>query len=225
VLTGTAVGVKDEIVLSSAASPMRWVFPLRVQGLTPELAGPQQAVLFRDGKGEVRAVIPPGDMIDSSRVPVRSVAVSYTLVRRGDGWALQVDLDRDWLTDARRVFPVKVDPTLRVTPNTKDTMVSTSSTFANRDNSYDPLLYVGTGYDGESASYLAFDMWGTLSNKFVRGASLNFFCTSPRCVIRNRWLCTPFDRTGAGALWRGLVRHTTQRIRSSRPTLPARAAF
>ncbi|WP_163554073.1 DNRLRE domain-containing protein [Candidatus Frankia alpina] len=110
----TADGLKEVIVLRSADAPTTWTFPLALTGLTARDDGDQ--VLLADGAGTVRAAIPPGWMEDSRTtggLHATYRGVAYRLVTTKDGGqALQVDLDRAWLADPERVYPVNVDPTV-----------------------------------------------------------------------------------------------------------------
>src|SRR6185369_3692951 len=122
--------------------------------------------------------IPPGFMVDSSFDPLtggqtRSNNVRYTLVPRGQGWVLQVDLDQAWLADPARRFPVMVDPPIGV--DSDDTYVMNTVT---RNNSADTELLIGTWNSGgeKAASYLHFNL-ASLASKFVTGASLAMYNT------------------------------------------------
>lgn len=188
-LSATTFGMKDELVLRSDGAPSSWLFPLRTLGATPRWDEASKSILLEDRRGNVAAVIPPGFMTDASLdartgAPTTSTGVTYTLLQRDTGWALQVDLDRAWLNDPVRVWPVTVDPQLYVESDYDDTFVSTRD-YANQNNSAQSDLLVGT-YDwgGEvSETYLHFDLSG-LSNKLVQSASLSLY---------NYWSysCTP----------------------------------
>ncbi|WP_261574215.1 DNRLRE domain-containing protein [Frankia gtarii] len=125
----TADGLKEVIVLRSADAPSTWTFPLALTGLTARVDGDR--VLLADGAGTVRAAIPPGWMEDSRAtggLHATSRGVTYRLVTTKDGGqALQVDLDRAWLADPERVYPVNVDPTVTtLLTGADDTYVSSA---------------------------------------------------------------------------------------------------
>jgi RHS repeat-associated protein len=180
--TASSAGVKEEIVLHSPDAPGSWLFPLHLAGVTPSLDGATGNVVFTDAAGEVRGRIPPGYMVDSNVDPRRgdgeqSYGVGYSLLRAGEGWALRVDLDEQWLSHPDRVYPVVVDPNFQRNADGDDTFVS-SRDFANQDNSSRNDLLAGT-YNGganRAASYL--DFAGLLSarpNRWVHGAALNVY--------------------------------------------------
>ncbi|WP_018501505.1 hypothetical protein [Parafrankia discariae] len=109
-------GLKEIIVLRSPEAPTTWELPLALEGLTARVDDRQ--VVLADTAGEPRAVIPPGWMEDSRTeggTPATSSGVTYALTESEDGaQILRVDLDREWLSDPARVFPVKVDPTFNI---------------------------------------------------------------------------------------------------------------
>lgn len=111
----TRTGLKESVILHSTDAPQSWLFPLRLTGLTASLV--DGVVELRDERGEVRARIPRGFMVDS-RVDehtgegATSHGVTYALVDVKGQPALRMDLDGAWLADPARVFPVTVDPSV-----------------------------------------------------------------------------------------------------------------
>jgi RHS repeat-associated protein len=183
-LSASTFGLKDELVLHSAAAPTSWLFPLRTVGVTPAWDQVSGSVKFTDRHGNVVAVIPPGLMQDSSfdartGSPARSINVVYTLVPQGTGWALRVDLDAAWLADAARVWPVIVDPPLsgQGASDADDTFVS-SRDYANHNNSAMTELLVGT-YDGggeKSEAFLNFNAAvAGMAGKYIYSADVAIF--------------------------------------------------
>ncbi|MFI6674847.1 LamG-like jellyroll fold domain-containing protein [Kribbella sp. NPDC050469] len=114
-------GIKETVVLNSAAAGRSYVFPLSLSNLTASLVG--REVVLSDQKGVERARIPAGTMEDSNTETgrVTSDAVTYELVTVDGRQALKVTADSAWLDDPARVFPVRIDPTViptdRLTPN------------------------------------------------------------------------------------------------------------
>lgn len=115
-LISTSTGLKQELILHSRQASDTFVFPLALEGVTASLDEATGAVEYRDAAGDVVMVTPAGWMEDSSDVdrtgPATSDGVSYRLVERAGTTALEVTLDRTWLDDPARVYPVVVDPTL-----------------------------------------------------------------------------------------------------------------
>ncbi|MBO0822379.1 MAG: AHH domain-containing protein [Actinobacteria bacterium] len=183
-------GAKESITLWSPDAPATWTFPLQLRGLAPSLDGAGR-VIFRDGSGQIVAWMPHAFMTDSaigahSGIGAYSAGATYTLTRVGPGrWLLGLTLDRAWLDDPARVFPVIVDPTaLNNYDDTEDTFVQTGYSTTN-DASAE--LRIGT-YDGGSdyaATYLDFsELSSTLSHDTIYGATLylaenwSFSCTA-----------------------------------------------
>ncbi len=107
-------GIKETLVLKSADAPTRFVFPLNLTGLTARLA--DGTVEFVDADGTVRAVTPRGFMVDANINPasgegVVSEDVTYRLLSRDNGPALEITINADWVRDPARKFPIRVDPT------------------------------------------------------------------------------------------------------------------
>ncbi len=109
-------GVKEELVLRSRNVADTFVFPLALDGLTARI-NEDGAVVYEDSVGRTRFETPPGWMIDSAlaggEAGARSEAVTYRLVDHEGGQALEVKVDRAWLDDPARVYPVTVDPTYK----------------------------------------------------------------------------------------------------------------
>ncbi|TQM80193.1 RHS repeat-associated protein [Saccharothrix saharensis] len=180
-LTATRTGLKEDLVLASAAAPTSYSFTLSTRALQPRLGAAGDVELV-DGD-EVVAVIPAGFMDDAAGV--RSTGVRYALDRSGDAWTLRVDLDQAWLRAPERVFPVTVDPSAgRFTTDLDDTYVRSNQ--ASRPSAID--LEVGR-VQGQPASraYLRFGAaQNSLRNTFVLSASLavdNIY--SPNCTPRS----------------------------------------
>lgn len=109
-LTSRRGGVKDELVLASPAGPDRFVFPLERKGLTTSLDETGN-VIYRDEAGVERARTTHGFMTDANIDPrsgeaPMSVGVDYALIPWKGGTALEVRLDRAWLDDPDRQYPV-----------------------------------------------------------------------------------------------------------------------
>ncbi len=217
-------GVKEDLVLHSKDAPTRWLFPLKLRGVTPQIDEKTGAVQFVDSAGTVQGVVPSGWMEDSDIDPhsgdgTRSDGVTYSLVAgHGGAWSLQMDLDEKWLHSPDRVFPVTVDPTMTAYDPTADTYVMSPY---NNDNSTDGELKVGTwnGGSNKSAAYLRFNaMTQTLQNHYILGGSLNLYETwSYSCSARqlNVYRITQSGwSVGAATTWPGPTYDSTHRVAS-----------
>jgi RHS repeat-associated protein len=175
-LTARADGLKEQIVLTSKEAPDTFVFPLDLQGLVPEI-DQEGEVVYRDSSGAERARTPGGSMEDSHLDPhtgdgAISNGVSYALISYGAGLALKATLDRAWLDDPARIYPVKVDPSF-TTANTSEDDTYVMSTF-HADYASDALLKVG--YDGsghKARAFMHFDGLNALAGKNILDATLS----------------------------------------------------
>lgn len=110
-------GVKESLILDSVPDKQdaRWVWHIDANALTLSVAE-NNIVNFTDRYGKVQFHIPSPIMWDSSGVDGKSEPAEHPLTtrvwREGDGWALSLSADYDWLTDPARVYPVTVDPTI-----------------------------------------------------------------------------------------------------------------
>jgi len=89
----TSQSSKEELILSSADGPDRFVYPLELESLTAAVEDSGD-VVYRDGDGTERARTPHGFMYDSnldpnSGEPVISNVVSFAIIPHGGGQALE----------------------------------------------------------------------------------------------------------------------------------------
>lgn len=181
--------VKEVMVLKSAQAPTTWRFPLDTPGLTAELDG-RGGVAFHDASGEQQAWIPPGWMQDSDLAPnanegAFSSGVTYELDTVNGRQVLVVELDAEWLAAPERVFPVRVDPSVKSVDATSGTYVQSPY---NQNFASDTVLKVGT-YDGgghKAAAFLRFaGIESSLKNAWVLRADLALYNTwSQSCTKR-----------------------------------------
>lgn len=213
-LTSTALGIKEQLVLESAADAAEFRFPLEVSAgfdvvLTPE--GTVDIVAEGSPEGTQPVLrIPRGWMSDSSRdpetgEPAISDGVRYSLDRgvAGTQTVLVVSIDHEWLSAPQRVFPVRVDPTISsFIPSADDTFVN--SIFPTTD--FSSSLWLSVGANGTwSANHSYFhlpDFSTTYAGMTIHDATLNVWQTSgQRCdVIRDLYQVTS-PWTGSTATW------------------------
>lgn len=191
---GLSNGIKETLILKSAAAPTSWVFPLDLQGLTARLNG-DGGVDYVDQSGAIVAGTPRGFMTDANIDPrsgeaARSDAVTYELITVNGTQALRVSVDATWVRSPARVFPIQVDPTTFTRSTNGTTYVDR---YVSRDNSTLPQIVAGT-YDNGTHLARGFMRWGNLSSPpfgtRVTGATLNLFlsyassCTPTEFVVQ-----------------------------------------
>ncbi|WP_437345056.1 LamG-like jellyroll fold domain-containing protein [Streptomyces bacillaris] len=181
--------VKEVIVLKDRDAQAEWRFPLELTGLTAEL-DTQGGVVFTDASGVRRAWMPRGWMADSrpggnANEGAVSDGVTYGLAQENGRQVLTVSLDRSWLSAPERVFPVRVDPSVK-------SFTASSGTYVqhpyNTNFSTDTVLKTGT-YDAgghKAAAFLRFNgVETTLKNAWVLSANLALYNTwSYSCTAR-----------------------------------------
>ncbi|HEY3633019.1 MAG TPA: DNRLRE domain-containing protein, partial [Jatrophihabitantaceae bacterium] len=176
-VSSQAAGVEQTIVLRSSTAARTYSFTLRLTGLTARLRN--GAVEFVDERGTVRATMPSGSMSDAAGN--RSAGVHYRLA----GSVLRVDLDHQWLDDAHRVYPVRVDPSLA--------QPTASAAVTVRDNDAlmgDQDFQVGVKGGVHAAAYLAFPgVSAALAHETIFGAQLSVVgYDAPSCSARPVWV-------------------------------------
>jgi YD repeat-containing protein len=194
-LAATTTGVKEELVLRSAKAPTTYDFTLDLRGLTPSLDRTTGDIRLSDERGDPRAVIPAGWMLDDKGVESR--AVTYGLARSGDSWRLRVTLDAEWLRDPTRAYPVVVDPSATTINTDADDTYVLSGSPGNRSS--DVRLHAGKTGGRVAASYLHFSgLTANLRNQYIVGATLNLHnILSASCTPK------PIDVYAVGAPWSG----------------------
>ncbi|MGH9123881.1 MAG: DNRLRE domain-containing protein [Acidimicrobiales bacterium] len=175
-------GLKETLVLASAAAPESFVFPLHLTGLTATVDPASGDVVYRDSTAKIWGDTPAGSMSDSkidprSGDPATSQGVTYTIVAYGTGQALQVTLNHAWLTDPARLYPVSVDPSVAPDASDDTYAYSLSPPGPTYDNSSDYQLKVGTFDTGTNVarSFMHFNNLGYLNGNQVTAAVLYLY--------------------------------------------------
>jgi RHS repeat-associated protein len=112
-------GVKEQITLTAPSSTGEYVFDLGLTGVYPEKQS-DGSYQFKDNETK-KAVftVPPFIMWDAkggenSEANVYSNDIHTTLEPTARGYRLTVTPSSSWLSDAARVYPVVIDPTITV---------------------------------------------------------------------------------------------------------------
>jgi RHS repeat-associated protein len=116
---GLPTGVKEDIEIAGPSESSTFHFELDASAeLTPHMTE-DGAIEFRDAEDEAVIILPAPLMSDSAAEPALSTAVHYELSPEDNGrWALTVRADREWLSSPERVWPVRIDPTLKINSST-----------------------------------------------------------------------------------------------------------
>ncbi|MEU4681427.1 DNRLRE domain-containing protein [Micromonospora sp. NPDC023737] len=119
----TSTALKEKIVLRKApAGPVSWTFTLDTAGLTARQREDGSIAFVRAGGGEPVFVMPAPFMYDdkddkdSPHGKVWSEKVTQKVAQSGGRSTITVTPDAGWLADPARVYPVVVDPTIKIQP-------------------------------------------------------------------------------------------------------------
>jgi RHS repeat-associated protein len=200
----------DFVVKSRPKSAPSWRIPLHLKGLTVKQQ-PDGTIDFIDSANKVHSSIPVPLMWDAavdqrSGEPVNRAKVGTTVETTGNGAAtLVITPDPAWFNDAKRTYPITVDPTYAsgTAYSSFDTWVQSDYT---TDQSTSPELKLGTYNAGavKARSFLNFAV-APFKGKQIVSANLFLFetwsysCTASAFVVKSstpaststRWTSQP----------------------------------
>jgi RHS repeat-associated protein len=196
-LSPTVDGLKEAIVLHSAATAKAWTFDLDLTGLSAAVAD-DGSITITDASGTRVGTIPHAYAYDSNYDPrtqnsAETQAVAYGLTTSSGTTRLTVSIDPSWVDDPARVFPITIDPTFSTNAQT---------TFADNtmpgDHSMDTSMSAGDfSPGGELAhSFLAIPTDLDGSGVTVSAASLHLYDTWASTCTAER-----FDVSAVTAAW------------------------
>jgi large repetitive protein len=164
--------VKESLVLDAAPERRSsWTWRIDAGSLTPAI-GAADSVIFTDAAGAEVLMIPTPIATDSSGVEGErenvSTALKASLWQTSDGsWRYNVRADRTWLNDPARVYPVRIDPTVK-TPNGTTAYKSDGTTWSGAQ-------MVGNTREGNRNKYwrsvVSYD-YGNLPGQFIANARM-----------------------------------------------------
>ncbi|MEV0167802.1 DNRLRE domain-containing protein [Nonomuraea fuscirosea] len=135
----TPEGVKEYLVLTKPpVAGTSYAFTVKTGGVQAE-ARPDGSIVFVGQDGTAAFTIPKPFMIDAEKDPAspygmrHSEAVTQALTQQGGETTITLTPDPGWLAAAERTWPVVIDPTLRISPQTQDAYVDSSKKTTNFD--------------------------------------------------------------------------------------------
>lgn len=169
-------GLKETIVLDHWSGKNVFSFDLRVTGAWPYL-NQYGGIDFISAESTVPVFQMPAPYMEDSADLGQgesnfSRAVRYELEPTERGWRLDVIADRDWLQDPNRVYPVRIDPTVRYA--WIDPLYADQTVFVSEAN---PSTNYNNFYEG-----------GTFPLKVGKPGATRY-----RSFLRNSYLATFFD--------------------------------
>ncbi len=171
-----------------------WDMPVKTKGLTASLEA-DGSVAFRDAKGTVVSTLVAPEAWDAvvdeaSGLPANTSPVTLGVSQRGKGRAtVTVSVDRSWVLDPQRVFPVTVDPTYASTYTTAAYDTRVTKGFVSAFGS-DPELWAGTYNSGTNISRSYVNVaTAPFKNKQIMSATVSLYetwawsCTASPVVV------------------------------------------
>jgi len=105
--TVSNIGIKEDVILNQYVDQNEFTYELKTNGLTAKL---ENGIINIYNKDQVLYTIEAPVMTDSNGVMNTSIQLGLT--EDNGKQYIKVTADKKWLSDASRVFPVKIDPTI-----------------------------------------------------------------------------------------------------------------
>jgi len=179
----SAGALKESIVLRAApAGDASYSFTVRTGGLVAEQGSDGSIAFVRRSGGEPVFVIPAPFMYDdrdeenSPYGKAWSDKVTQRLEQHGATTTVTVTADRAWLTDPTRVYPVVLDPTIKIQPvptDGQDVQIYSGATTTNYNGTYQ--LKVGTDASQTWRTLVKFPLTGVPTGTVLDAARLEMF--------------------------------------------------
>ncbi|WP_154937200.1 DNRLRE domain-containing protein [Micromonospora palomenae] len=179
----TSTALKEKIVLHRApAGPVSYTFTLDTAGLTAEQRQDGSIAFVRPGGGEPVFVMPAPFMYDAKddkaapHGKVWSDKVTQRVQQMYGQTTVTVSADAGWLADPARVYPVVIDPTIKVQPvptDAQDVEIYSGDTARNYNDTYQ--LKVGTTDTQAWRSLLKFNLGSIPANTPISDAQLQLY--------------------------------------------------
>ena len=173
----TSTEVKEKIVLKAApAGPVSYTFTVDTKGLTARPEADGSISFVTQAAGRPVLTMPAPYMYDSAATSATSTKVTQTVAQAGGETTITVAADAAWLADPARVYPVVVDPTIKIQPvptDAKDVMISSGATTTNYAGTYQ--LKVGTDTTAAWRSMLQFNLSTIPAGTAIDDAQLQLY--------------------------------------------------
>jgi hypothetical protein len=176
-----STGLRERIVLPRASKDPTYTFTVDLGGLSAKQRSDGSIALYGEGSDPV-AVMPKPFMYDSApdrNSPygtVWSPKVTQTMTANGGTLTITVRADKTWLDDGHRVYPVTIDPTIKIAPTvtqSQDAMILSDSPSSNFDGNW--RLSVGTTDVAKARSLVKFDLSTIPAGTQIDSAQLRLY--------------------------------------------------
>jgi YD repeat-containing protein len=172
--------VKESIVLNKAAENPVFKFNLNVNNLIPKVDD-NKNIVFYDANDEEKAIyiMQAPFMYDSNKESSNNIDIS--LNKGTEGYVITVKPDASWLNDAKRAYPVTIDPSVKTSIDINSIKDAYVSSALPNTNYYQSNL-LKTGYGSSSAVDRTFIKFTNLpqikSSEMITDACLEVVCCS-----------------------------------------------
>ncbi|GAA1874239.1 golvesin C-terminal-like domain-containing protein [Asanoa iriomotensis] len=175
----TSSALKEKIVLRRAPSgPVSYTFTLDTAGLDARQQDDGSIAFVRPSGGAPAFVMPPPFMYDAKddASSPHGKVWSDKVTQKVDGSTVTITADAAWLADKARVYPVVIDPTIKVQPvpaDAQDTMIYSAEPAVPRNNTYQ--MPVGTTGSAVYRALVKFDVSSIPQNTPIDDAQLSLY--------------------------------------------------
>ncbi|MFN2525439.1 MAG: DNRLRE domain-containing protein [Actinomycetota bacterium] len=181
-----AEGVKETVTLHNAAAPTHYRFLIDASenpGVRANRLPDGSWGFFLPAVPEPIFVVPAPYMIEAHEpgvaLPPETEHVSLEVSPTDDGFALDLEIDLDWLADPARSFPIEVDPTILIQPSSQDAYWDAACGTCGAQLT--DRLPVATGGTSKYRAAAQFDLAGIPANAAVSSARLSLAYNS--CLV------------------------------------------
>ncbi|HLN63107.1 MAG TPA: DUF6531 domain-containing protein, partial [Symbiobacteriaceae bacterium] len=163
-----AAGVAEDIWLLRHGAPDQFHFTFSVEGVTPELQTDGTLWFVKNDSITERAFYIPAPYVEDSNGVVGKAEFELKALGQ-DRWQLWVHVDRTWLDEPGRTWPVRIDPTLWVDSDGGQWKQVTDGTTSTPDK------YVTVGFDPTRDIHLQWNFrdMGLQQGQLLARADLN----------------------------------------------------
>ncbi|NUT32694.1 MAG: DNRLRE domain-containing protein [Hamadaea sp.] len=207
----TPTTLQEDFVLSARpAQPFSVTMTVKTGGLVARQIADGSIEFTGRGDGRVVFVMPAPYMFDakddagSDVGKVMSRKVGQTLTQRGATAEITITPDAAWLADPARVYPVTIDPTVKIQPvpsDGQDVEIYSGATTTNYNNTYQ--LKVGTEATHTWRSLVRFPLTGVPTGTPIDDAQLQLYYSQTHwdwsydVALEARKVTTPWSESTA----------------------------
>jgi YD repeat-containing protein len=199
----TPSALKEKIVLHRAPTgPVSYTFTLDTKGLVAQQRADGSIGFVRPSGGEPVLLMPAPFMYDSAKGRVTSDQVIQRVQQMYGQTTVTVSADAAWLADPARVYPVVIDPTIKVQPvptDAQDTQIYQGD--PTHKYQLDPSHYqLGVGTDATAAwrSLVKFDVSSIPANTAIDDAQVQLYYDQ---TLRTYQYDVPIEARRITAAW------------------------